>query len=88
MKNIIKNCPWCGQEPEAFLDDDIVVYGCVNSECVCFDMPLLSENAWNNRPEEERLQKRIDFLNAKIAEFAITINKLMAQIYCVVKDID
>jgi hypothetical protein len=55
-------CPFCGMAPMTSCDDDVLMYGCKNENCVCFDMPMVSEASWKYRPIEThlRITKQLD----------------------------
>ena len=67
-----KACPFCGHEAEKcegeYLGFDYPLYGCVNPDCPCIEMPFVRLEEWDDRPIEDELNARIAKLEATLAE--------------------
>ena len=59
-----KNCPFCGEPATrcegADLGFDYPLYGCVEPDCPCSEMPFVDLDAWNSRVGEDELLTKID----------------------------
>ena len=59
----LKPCPFCGREPYLDYDNEYGwLVGCENTYCGAEGMNLMSELAWNDRPIEDYLNKKIQYL--------------------------
>jgi len=66
--NEAKDCPFCGNEAVRLegkdLGYDYPLYGCVQPDCPCAEMPFAPLEEWNDRPIEDALNARIAELEA------------------------
>jgi hypothetical protein len=56
----LKPCPFCGNEPEIWQHKGKAYAECDNLHCPMFEQDAIILTAWNTRPIEDALQKRIE----------------------------
>ena len=58
-----KNCPFCGEPAEKLegveLGYDYPLYGCIEPDCPCNEIPFVDLDTWNSRAVEDELLARI-----------------------------
>ncbi len=58
-----KACPFCGEPAEKLegveLGYDYPLYGCIEPDCPCSEMPFVRLEEWDDRPIEDALNARI-----------------------------
>ncbi len=58
-----KNCPFCGEPAEKLegveLGYDYPLYGCIEPDCPCYEIPFVDLDTWNSRAVEDELLARI-----------------------------
>lgn len=78
-----KKCPVCGALAD--ISSDGKICWCSNSNCFAYTYYIPMEQ-WNNRPEEDKLYERINFLEETNGALNARIVKLLNAILSITED--
>ena len=53
-------CPWCGEPARVYGHPDDLKAGCLNEDCIAYDLEYVPLADWNHRPIEDKLRDFID----------------------------